>query len=77
MTFYVESEGRRLIALHRDGGLAWGVDVLEEIKVKPLVGKPVVRHLTLDGDRLWATCGRSDAATIDVKSGLVHYAGRD
>jgi hypothetical protein len=75
MTFYVESDGRRLIALDRDGAPAWGLDVLAEAKVAPAVGKPVVRHLRLDGDRLWATCGKHDFVGIDVKSGEVKYAG--
>lgn len=75
MTFYVESNGRRLVALDRDGGIAWCIDVLEQIK--PALGKPVIRHLRVDGAQLSATVGKSDVASIDVKSGTLRDAGRD
>ena len=77
MIFYVESDGRRLVALDRQGVLAWGVDVFEEAKVKPYLGKPVIRHLRLDGDNLWATCGKKDSVRIDVDTGKAEWAGRD
>jgi hypothetical protein len=77
MTVYVESDGRRLIALDRDGAFAWGLDVFAEAKVAPAVGKPVVRHLRLDGNRLWATCGKHDLVRIDLTTGEARYAGAD
>jgi hypothetical protein len=77
MTFYVESDGRRIVALDREGELAWGVDVLGEAKVKPYLGEPVVRHLRLDDGKLVATCGKKDFVRIEVKIGAVEYAGRD
>jgi hypothetical protein len=77
MTFYVESDGRRLIAVDRDGAFAWGLDVFAEAKVAPAVGKPVVRHLRLNGNRLWATCGKHDFVRIDVTTGEARYAGAD
>ena len=76
ITFYVESDGRRLVALNQDGKLVWGVDVLEEANFKPYLGEPVVRHLRLDGGSLWATCGKNDFVRIEVETGKVEYAGR-
>ncbi len=77
MVFYVESDGRRLVALDREGSLAWGLDVLAEAGIPPRAGKPVVRALKLDGARLWATCGKKDAVVIDAKTGQARYAGAD
>lgn len=77
MTFYVESDGRKLIALDRDGAPAWGLDVFAEAEVAPAVGKPVIRHLWLDGGYLWATCGKHDSVRIDVANGKAERAGAD
>jgi len=77
MTFYLESDGRKLVALDRDGALAWGLDVLTEAGVTPAVGQPVVRHLKLDGGVLWATVGKHDHVRIDVATGKAMYAGAD
>jgi hypothetical protein len=35
MVFYVESNGRRLVAFGKDGAVAWSVDVLDEAKIEP------------------------------------------
>lgn len=77
MTFYVESDGRRLIALDRDGALAWGLDLFSEADFFPSVGKPVIRHLKVDKGQLWATCGKHDSARIDIATGKAEYAGAD
>lgn len=77
MTFYVESDGRRLVALDDRGGLAWGLDVLAEAGVELRAGEPVIRHLQLDGDVLLVTCGKSDAVRVAIATGEARYAGRD
>jgi hypothetical protein len=77
MIFYVESDGRRLVALGRDGTLAWAIDVFKEADVKPAVGKPVVRHLRVDGGSIWATCGKHDSVRIDVRTGRARFMGSD
>jgi hypothetical protein len=77
MTFYVESDGRRLVALERGGALAWGIDVFKEAGVKPALGEPVIRHLRVNGGSLWATCGKSDSVRIDLRTGRAEFAGRD
>jgi hypothetical protein len=77
MTFYVECDGRRLVALDGGGALAWGIDVFKEANVKPALGVPVVRHLRIDGGSLWATCGKSDSVRIDLLTGRAEFAGRD
>jgi outer membrane protein assembly factor BamB len=72
LIFYVESDGRRLVALDKDGALVWGFDVLDEAKVNThRLGAPVVRHLSLHGDKLWAVCGKSETVSIDVETGKV------
>jgi hypothetical protein len=75
MIFYVESNGRRLVAFDKDGAMAWSVEVLAEAKIKPVVGEPVVRHLSLHDGELWATCGKHDRAKIEIKTGKTEYMG--
>ena len=71
MIFYVESDGRKLVALDQAGGVAWGLDVLEASGGDPVVGRPVVRHLKLDGANLLATCAKHTHVSIDVATGKV------
>ncbi len=40
----------KVVALDREGRLAWGLDVIEIARVAPRIGKPVVRHLRLEGN---------------------------
>jgi hypothetical protein len=77
MVFYVESDGRRLVALQRDGALAWGIDVIDEAHVKAALGQPVVRHLLVNGGFLWATIGKGDSVRIELPTGRAKYVGRD
>jgi hypothetical protein len=77
MLFYVESNGRRLVAFEKDGNVAWSVDVLAEAKVKPARGAPVIRDLKLIDGALSVTCGRSDYARVQPKTGKTEYLGND
>ena len=77
MVFYVESNGRRLVAFDKDGAVAWSVDVLAEAKIKPTLGEPVIRHLRLQDGELRATCGKSDEAKVDIKTGKTEHVGAD
>ena len=77
MVFYVESNGRRLVAIDNDGVVVWSVDVLDEAKIKPTRGMPVIRHLRLQAGELRATCGKSYEAKIDIKTGKAEFAGAD
>jgi hypothetical protein len=75
--FYVESDGRRLVALDDKGRVAWSVDVLAEANVKPAVGQPVIRHLRLADGWLHVTCGKHDAVKVDIQSGKTQHVGAD
>ncbi len=77
MTFYVESNGRRLVAFAKDGSVQWSVDVLEEAKVMPAVGQPVIRDLRLDGNDLWVTYGKSETAKVQIDTGKTEHVGAD
>jgi len=77
MTFYVESDGRRLVALAADGSLAWGLDLFQEVDLRSAVGEPVIRHLRVVGGSLWATCGKSNSVRIDPRTGRAELAGSD
>ena len=77
LVFYVESNGCRLVALDKDGSLAWSVDVLAEAKFKPTQGEPVIRHLRLQDGELRVTCGKHDFAKVQLKTGKTEYVGAD
>ena len=77
MVFYVESNGRRLVAFASDGAVAWSVDVLAEAKIKPAQGVPVIRHLRLQDGELWVTCGKHDSAKVKTSTGETEYVGAD
>jgi hypothetical protein len=77
MIFYVESNGRRLVGIDKEGTIAWSVDVFTEAKIKPARGEPVIRDLRLVGRDLGVTCGRSDFAKVDLKTGKTVYMGND
>jgi len=75
--FYVESNGRTLVAFNIDGRVMWSVDVLDAVKIKASPGQPVIRHLRLEGDHLWVTFGKSDTAKVQIETGKVQYIGSD
>lgn len=77
MVFYVESNGRRLVALDKDGAVAWSVDVFAEAQVKPAQGDPVIRHLRLQDGELRVTCGKHDEAKVQINTGKTEYVGAD
>lgn len=77
MVFYVESNGRRLVAFAKDGSVAWSVDVLADAKIKPAQGVPVIRHLRMQDGELRVTCGKHDFAKVETKNGNVVYVGAD
>lgn len=77
MSFYVESDGRRLVGFDKAGMIAWSVDVFAEAKIKPLRGEPAIRDLRLVGSDLGVTCGRSDFAKVDLKTGKTVHLGND
>ena len=72
--FYVESNGHTLAALASDGRVVWIVDLSTAAAVRPM---PVIRHLSLDGDTLWVTCGKSDLYAVEIDSGKIRYLGSD
>ena len=75
--FYVESNGRRLVAFKKDGTIVWTVDVLETTKVTPKTGQPVIRHLNLAKDQLQVVFGKHDFAEVQINSGKMKYVGSD
>jgi hypothetical protein len=77
MIFYVESNGRRLVAFNRAGRVQWSVDVLDAIHMTATVGRPVIRHLRLGDGHLWVTFGKSDTAEVEIETGKVRYIGSD
>ena len=77
MIFYVESNGRRLVALTGDARVLWDVDVVAAANINPDRGQPVIRDLRLDGNELWVTCGKSETLKVQVESGKTQYVGAD
>ena len=77
MRFYVESNGRRLVAFDEDAAVVWSTDVLAEVKIKLTPGTSLIRHLRVEGHVLWVTCGKSDTLRIHMKTGKTEYVGAD
>jgi hypothetical protein len=75
MLFYVESNGRTVVAFDNAGRVMWGIDVLEDSKIKPEPGQPLIRSLRLEGNYLWVTFGGTYRARIQTNTGKVQYAG--
>ena len=73
--FYVESNGRRLVAFKKDGTIMWSVDVLEATKVTPKTGQPVIRHMNFSEDQLQVVFGKHDFAEVQINSGKTKYLG--
>jgi hypothetical protein len=74
--FYVEGNGRRLVAFDKEGAVKWRVDVMAEAKINPR-GTAVIRHLHVKDGVLWVTCGRSHYAKVNLLSGKAEFAGND
>lgn len=75
--FYVESSGRRLVALSKNGVVLWIVDVIEATKAAPFAGAPVIRRLELRNGELSVTFGKHSFATVGIGDGKVKYLGSD
>jgi outer membrane protein assembly factor BamB len=77
MLFYVESNGRQLVAFDKDGAVAWSVDVMAQAKIKPERGAAVIRHLRVQDGELFVTCGKSHSYKVEPKTGKVQFIGND
>ena len=75
--FYVESNGRRLVAFDKDGTVMWSVDVFESGRFTPATGAAVVRNLKVRDKVLWVICGKHTWAKVDPKTGKVEFAGAE
>jgi hypothetical protein len=75
--FYVESNGRRIVAFNRDGNVLWNVDVFETLPNVRLVGAPVIRDLKFDHDHLAVTIAKHAYAEVDLQKGNVKFLGAD
>ncbi len=75
--YYVETNGRRLVAFDKEGAVAWSVDILGETKMPSVRGTPVIRHLRQHRGSLRVTCGRSHEVEVDPTSGKTRFLGND
>lgn len=77
LLYYVESNGRRVVAFDKDGAVKWNVDVFESGHFTPPTGAAVVRDLKIRDKVLWLTCGKHSWAKVDPATGKVEFAGAD
>jgi hypothetical protein len=75
--FYVESNGRRLVALNKDAAVLWNVDVLNSSNKAPIVGQPVIRDLKLEKDRLKVVIGKHAYVEVRASDGVAQFLGSD
>jgi len=77
MIFYVETNGRQLVALDGDGAVAWSIDVFQEAKFETTRGASVVRDLKVVDGALAVTCARSHHVSVHLKTGETIFLGND
>jgi len=75
--YYVESNGRRLVAFDKEGAVKWSTDVFDAGKFTPSTGAAVIREMSVRDGTLWITCGKHSWAKVNLKSGKVEFAGSD
>ena len=72
----VKDDGRTLVAKDKQGKVLWEVDVVEKAGA-PMVGQPVIRHLSLKDSKVTAVYGKHSFADFDLKSGKLLASGGD
>jgi hypothetical protein len=76
MAVSVEPNGRELKAVDKDGKTIWKVDLLKKWG-KPGVGTPVIRHLSIQADKIQVTVGKHMYGEVDIKTGKDQFKGED
>jgi len=72
----VEADDRTVTAVDGDGKIKWSVDVIARCG-EPFVGSPVIRDIQVKGEKVSVIFGKHSQATINIKTGEVHYLGAD
>ena len=73
---YVESDGRHVVGLAKNGDVLWNVEVLKPQETCA-VGSPVVRHLELRSDKVGVTFCKHSFSEIEILSGKYTHLGSD
>lgn len=71
--YFVESNNR-VVAAYENGQLRWRSDIIAKCG-KPAVGKAEIRHIKIDGDKVFVNFGKSSSASINRADGKVTFLG--
>lgn len=72
ITFYVESNGTRLVAIDDTRGVIWTFDAAEGMdddELARVIGQPVIRHLQIHDNYVVATFAKKTKHYLDLKTG--------
>ena len=72
----VDADERTVVAQDADGEEKWRADIMGEYD-GAIIGKPVVRAMRYEQDRIIAVFGKHSFAAIDPITGAVTYLGSD
>ena len=75
ITVSVQPNGRELKAVGKDGKTLWKLDLLK-IWGTP-GGAPVIRHLSVQGDKIQVSIGKHMSGTVEIKTGKDQFKGED
>ena len=73
--YYVEKD-LQTISSYKNNKLIWQTNVIS-ICGKPKVGKPEIRYIGLNKDKLLVVIGKHNFAEVDIKNGKTKLVGSD
>jgi hypothetical protein len=73
--YFAETDGQTLTA-YKGAQVKWRVNIIKTCG-EPMVGKPAIRHLRLEADKIHITFGKHDFASVDLQDGKAECLGAD
>ncbi|HEV7423937.1 MAG TPA: hypothetical protein VGO21_01980 [Candidatus Paceibacterota bacterium] len=73
---YVVGKNLKVLTAYEHGKIKWQSDIIISCGM-PSVGKPEIRYLKLDGNKIYLTFGKHDYAKVNTADGKVECLGSD
>jgi hypothetical protein len=73
--YYVEKD-LETISAYKNNTIIWQTNVVS-VCGKPKVGKPEIRYIRLNKDKLHVVIGKHNYAEIDIINGKIEFTGAD
>lgn len=72
----VKADNRTVVVTDKDGKALWEVDVIQSAG-PPVIGQPMVRHLSLKDGKVRAIYGKNSYADFDLTTGKLLASGSE